>query len=108
MQPVVWDGHGVTRFLANPIVRFLVDWGRDHGMSLNDLHVVGMQAGWTRHDWQHFSQLHGYSVSGWFDLSYANKAERDEADRLEAELVRRQPSDPKKRRRASSTRSEPR
>src|SRR4051812_42191960 len=83
MQPVVWDGAGVTRFMANPIVRFMVDWGRDHGMSLNDLTMMSARMGWTRADWSHFSQLHGYSVSGWSSLSYANDEEWHEAIKRE-------------------------
>lgn len=107
MQPVVWDGAGVIRFMANPIVRFLVDWGRDHGMSLNDLTWMSERMGWTRHDWQHFSQLHGYSVSGWGDLSYCTDEEWDEANRAREALLRRQPKDPKRRRAAAKSGGQP-
>ncbi len=97
MQPVVWDGAGVIRFMANPIVRFMVDWGREHGMSLNDLTMLSHSAGWTKADWSHFSQLHGYSVSGWGDLSYGSDDEWQEAEKRSAALLRAQPKDPKRK-----------
>ncbi len=103
MQPVVWDGAGVIRFMGNPIVRFLVDWGRDHGMSLNDLTMISASSGWTKADWSHFSQLHSYSVSGWGDLSYASDAEYAEAMALGEALLKAQPRDPKRKKRAALT-----
>lgn len=63
VQPVIQDEHGVHRFKANSIVRFLLDIGKHN---LNDLAVMDF----PDEDWEQFSQLTGYSVSGFCDLSY--------------------------------------
>lgn len=70
MQPVENDGDSVIRFKQNKIVRFLLDFARDRGTTLNELHLMGF----SRDDWNQFSQLTGYSVSGFGDLSFANRA----------------------------------
>lgn len=57
---------GIARFRANAAVRALVDWGRDHGMSLNDLETRGFPA----EDMQQLMQLIGYSVSGYGNVPY--------------------------------------
>lgn len=57
MQPVVIDKHGVHRFKANPIVRYLLDHGR---LDMNDIAVLPFD----NEDRVHFHQLIGYSVSG--------------------------------------------
>lgn len=65
IQPVEWDGAGVLRFKGNPIVRYLLDVvAPKAGMSLNDLHRVSTESGFTKYDWDQFNQLIGYSVSG--------------------------------------------
>jgi len=66
VQPVIQDEHGVHRFKQNKIVVFLADLAADKGMTLNDLQ--GMD--FPDEDWEQFSQLTGYSVSGLCDLSY--------------------------------------
>lgn len=94
MQPVVWDGKGVIRFQENPIVSFLLDWAQQRGMGLNELVEVSDAQGWTRNDWEHFAQLHGYSISGWGDLSYVRDATYGRAEAKRAALLARQLEDP--------------
>lgn len=81
MQPVEDDGHDVLRFKPNAIVRHLLDHG---GMDLNKLSELGFSAS----DWEQFSQLLGYSVSGFSELSYV-RDETWEAVNAAAEVVER-------------------
>lgn len=62
-QPLYIDEHGILRFKANAIVRYLLDHG---GIDLNKLAVLPF----TDDDRQQFAQLIGYSLSGYGDLSY--------------------------------------
>ena len=94
MQPVVWDGKGVIRFQPNPIVQFLLKWASEHGMDLNDLTWMSEDMGWTRNDWEHFAQLHGYSVSGWGSLSYVRDETWTRAETKQDALLAKQPTDP--------------
>lgn len=94
MQPVVWDGRGVIRFQENPIVSFLLDWASSRGMNLNELAVLSESEGWTRNDWEHFAQLHGYSVSGWGSLSYVRDKTYVRAEAKRDALLSRLPADP--------------
>ncbi len=66
-QPVAHDEHGVLRFVPNNIVRCLLDNG---GLDLNKLAMMGEV--FTSEEWAQFSQLIGYSVSGWGTLSYVS------------------------------------
>lgn len=61
IQPVYRDKSGVLRFKPNPIVNFMVDELTRRGFNLNDLHAADIEA--TKHDWDQFNQLIGYSVS---------------------------------------------
>ena len=94
MQAVQWDGRGVIRFRANPIVRYLLDAASAKGIDLNHLAHVSEANGWTNEDWEHFAQLHGYSVDGWGTLSYVtDRAWAIAQERVEA-LKARHPKDP--------------
>ena len=62
-QPTQFDQHGVLRFRANHIVRFLLDNGKH---DLNDL----ARLPFSNDDRAQFAQLIGYSVSGYQDLDY--------------------------------------
>lgn len=73
MQPVVMDKSGVARFKSNPIVRHLLDHG---GIDLNKIAMLGFD----REDHSQFAQLIGYSVSGFGDLGYCDRAVLAEAD----------------------------
>ena len=99
LQPVVWDGKGVVRFQANPIVRYLLNWASERGMGLNELTINGSGLGWTKADWEHFAQLHGYSVSGWGGLSYVCDRTYVEAQEALDALLAKHPKDPGLRRR---------
>ncbi len=94
MQPVIWDGKGVVRFQENPIVSFLLDWANKRGMSLNELHRMSLSENWTNDDWAHFAQLHGYSVSGWGDLSYVSNDTCAKGDKAAETLLIMCPKDP--------------
>lgn len=91
VQPVQWDGRGVVRFKGNAIVRYLLDFARARGCSLNELAVMPF----TDDDWTQLAQLMGYSVSGAGDLSYFDPDALLEADRRVEELLAQQPTDPK-------------
>lgn len=83
MQPLVKDGDGVVRFRPNKIVRFLIDWGRDKGMSLNDIAILPFDA----EDREQLAQLIGYSVSGYAELSYVSSKSYAEAKAKSEELL---------------------
>ncbi len=73
MQRLAKDEHGVVRFVANEIVRFLLDNG---GHDMNDLACREFSVD----DREQFAQLIGYSVSGFGSLSYASDEAVAEAD----------------------------
>lgn len=66
IQPLIKDPHGVTRFKANKIVRYLLDHG---GIDMNQLAMLQF----SREDRQQFAQLIGYSLCGYSDLSYVGE-----------------------------------
>lgn len=68
LQPIALDEQGVLRFRKNKLVDYLLDHG---GLTLNDL-AVAPELQDCREDWEQFSQLIGYSVSGFGDLSYVS------------------------------------
>lgn len=82
MQPIVLDDHGVARFKANPIVRFLLD---NYKPGLNDI----AKREFADDDYQHLMQLIGYSVSGYGDLGVAPKKIVAKADRQVEKLAKR-------------------
>jgi hypothetical protein len=81
MQPIVLDEHGTPRFLANPIVRYLLDAGP------YDLNHLAKLPNIPREFWEQFAQLIGYSVSGFGDLSYAKDETVQIADSLAIRLL---------------------
>lgn len=80
IQPIVVDAHGVKRFRANEIVRYLLDNGR---IDLNRLAVLPFSAD----DREQFAQLIGYSVSGFGDLSYVRGDTLDVIDAMQQDGV---------------------
>ncbi|MBO6739027.1 MAG: hypothetical protein JJ916_04120 [Phycisphaerales bacterium] len=68
MQAIAKDEHGTMRFVENRIVRQLLDFASVRGCDLNAL--AGMN--FEHNDWRQFAQLIGYSVDGFFTLSYVN------------------------------------
>jgi hypothetical protein len=85
IQPIVLDESGTPRFKENKIVRFLVDWGRERGMGLNELAAMPFD----REDFEQLAQLLGYSVGGFGELSYASDAVYEHAAE-EARLLLKQ------------------
>lgn len=76
IQPLALDEHGVMRFKANAIVRFLLDAGP---FDMNQLACMPF----AKEDREQFAQLIGYSLAGFGDLSYVT----DETyERAEAQL----------------------
>lgn len=80
LQPIALDEHGVARFKRNGIVRFLLDKGP---FDLNKLCVMQF----SDEDWEQFSQLIGYSVGGFSDLSYVSNAAAEEAQEIAERLI---------------------
>ena len=68
-QPIGVSDRGVHRFKQNNIVRFLLDWASDRGMSLNQLVLMPFQDA----DWVQFYQLIGYSVRGFGELNFSDE-----------------------------------
>lgn len=78
LQPLYKDAHGVIRFQANAIVRYLLDEG---GIDMNMLAALPF----SQADREQFAQLIGYSLSGFSELSYV----RDETYERAAEKARK-------------------
>lgn len=89
LQPVDFDADGeVVRFKENKIVSWMLDQGRE-GQRF-DLHMIGLEVARDRlpeADLVQLSQLIGYSVSGFGELSYAPTAMVEECDRIVDWLV---------------------
>lgn len=94
IQPLEPDAHGVLRFKANKIVRYLLDNG---GIDMNQIAVLDF----SQEDRQQFAQLIGYSLSGYSELSYVDddafrrascaqdpNPEESELDELRGDLYR--------------------
>lgn len=68
-QPLYLDCKGIIRFKSNKIVEAMLELGRQGTkFDLNSLAVMNL----PDEDWVQFSQLIGYSLSGFGDLSYVS------------------------------------
>lgn len=65
IQPLYKDEHGTLRFRENKVVTWLLDNG---GKDLND--IARLRESFGQDDMEQFSQLIGYSLSGFGELSY--------------------------------------
>lgn len=65
IQPLEADDKGTLRFKENKIVRYLLDNG---GIDLNQLAIIDF----SDNDREQLSQLIGYSLSGFGDLSHVS------------------------------------
>jgi len=74
VQPLITAPDGVVRFKPNRIVQHLIDVAAPH-MYLNTLACMNF----SNEDWTQFSQLIGYSLSGWGTLSYVDNKTYDAA-----------------------------
>jgi len=88
MQPIELDLHGVVRFKANKVVEVLAAHAHSTGLDLNRLAVTVDCYGASQRDWEQFSQLTGYSVSGYGDLSYVRTSVIERADKIASELLK--------------------
>ena len=79
MQPVIKDDDGVLRFRENAIVRYLLDLARKHKIAnLNSLaELPFLQA-----DREQFTQLIGYTITGYHELSYVSDESAAQASTL--------------------------
>jgi hypothetical protein len=68
IQPLVIDEHGTLRFQKNQIVRQLLDYCSERGLSLNEL----AQMPFSQADRTQLAQLIGYSLCGFHELSYVS------------------------------------
>jgi hypothetical protein len=78
IQPLATDAQGVLRFKENRMVSHLLDWAQSRGMGLNEMAAMDF----SQDDREQFSQLIGYSLSGYADLSYVSDATYGAAQRL--------------------------
>lgn len=74
IQPLGLDEHGVLRFKANAIVRYLLDAGP---FDMNKLALMPF----SQEDREQFAQLIGYSLGGFGELSYVSDETYDAADK---------------------------
>ena len=79
MQPLIMDENNTVRFKSNKIVSYLLDKG---GITLNDLAVMPF----SQDDKEQFAQLIGYSIKGYFELSYVSDESCNRAVELMDEL----------------------
>ena len=77
MQPVFKDPEGVIRFHPNAIVKYLADFARENGTSLNNLQLMPF----TRQDWEQFMQLTGSSLGLYHDLTFVSDKSVERAER---------------------------
>lgn len=82
-QPIELDEKGVVRFKANGIITFLFQTGK---LNLNELSALLAQGAFSKEDYAQITQLLGYSVSGWGDLSTSPEELVQAAD-AEADLL---------------------
>ena len=84
MQPIVKDEHDVARFQKNRIV---YDLWKEGKVDLNTIGIRAADGEYTEAEQMQFAQLIGYSVSGFGDLSYADREVVRRADRLAEKLT---------------------
>lgn len=76
-QPLIKDDNGIVRFKENKIVSYLVD---KTGI-LNDLPMMNF----SREDRVQLTQLIGYSLDGYAELSYVSDEDYDRAAKTAGE-----------------------
>lgn len=87
MQPIVKTESGVVRFKENRIVSDLLEAARGtRHLDLNQIAIDYARGKYTQAEMMQVAQLIGYSVSGFGDLSYADRAVVRRADRKAEQL----------------------
>jgi hypothetical protein len=71
-QPLVVDDEGAVRFQANEVVRQLLELARNAGVT--DLSRLRDLPGIAVGDWEQFTQLIGYTLAGFGELSFVRKS----------------------------------
>lgn len=79
IQPLIEDKHGVTRFKANEIVKYLLECGRTG--TETDMNKIA-HLDFSRSDREQFAQLIGYSLSGASELSYMSEEVLETAETI--------------------------
>ena len=80
-QPIVFDAAGVERFKSNMIVSDLLAFCSARGLDLN---AIAARPEYTDEDRTQFSQLIGYSVSGFAELPHVTDEDWEAAQRQNA------------------------
>ena len=80
MQPIIIDQQGIVRFKENKIVSYLL---AQSDIDMNDL----TRLEFIDEDREQFAQLIGYSVCGFFDLSYASEETIETAETAKHALI---------------------
>jgi putative N-acetylmannosamine-6-phosphate epimerase len=82
MQPVYKDSDGTVRFKENALVKYLYEWAKNKGCSMNDLMLIPA----SKEDRQQLAQLIGYTLSGYSELPYVDDAAYAKAHRKRGKL----------------------
>jgi hypothetical protein len=83
LQPIYKDEHGVYRFRANEITRWLVD---SHKATLNTI----MSRHTSKASQEQFAMLIGHSVEGFYELSYVREKTRRRVEKALKEFQRKE------------------
>lgn len=79
-QPTYLDENDTLRFVENRIVGYMLELLQSRGLwTLNDLAIMLHRGMFTPEEYAQFSQLHGYSVSGFCELSRVPEKIKDRA-----------------------------
>lgn len=84
MQPIIRDKQGIIRFRKNKIVRLLLETSH---LNLNSLKIMLDEGMVSQADYTHLTQLIGYSVDGYAELSTSPPELVETADRVAAQLL---------------------
>jgi hypothetical protein len=79
MQSVFKDEDGILRFRENAIVRYLLDLARKHKIA--DLNSLA-ELPFCQEDREQFTQLIGYAITGYHELSYVSDESAAQASAL--------------------------
>ncbi len=79
LQPLYLDDEGKPRFKANNIVRYLLNYARDHGVGLNELASMPF----SDEDFEQFYQLIGYTLCGYGELFPGSAYKRAATQKVE-------------------------
>lgn len=88
MQPIIRAKDGVVRFQSNRIIEDLFNAGK---IDLNEIAIFSARGAYTDAEQMQLAQLIGYSVSGFGDLSYADRDVLRRADRKAKMLSKKEP-----------------